>query len=648
MVFTRASLFLRCDALWFAILVLPMAIGHRMEATPSVMGGQTSSSFQEMQHAASALSRISQSLTEGPQVLQPHIDDEVNAMIGMFWPHISASIEHLLKTDVLQLLQGLPGMGKVSFKSLDLHTDEPAVQLVEVRKTDERNVRLTVRFDHRVKKEVALQMGRVVVGIKNMRVAGDAVVRFDSILNTFPIVGGIALQCADLPRISYDLTGIASPLSMPGINGFIRGAIDSVISQYLMGANRFAFAWSDAVNISALRHPPPVGLLRVTAGDGVDLRSAVRKKAVATNTQIQVRLGGETDKFSANTKLQLDRSTVDFLAWDEGQRIYATVFEKKAHRALSEPSTFLGTTQAVPLRDVLKRTGPQELQLFDDSVHNREDGATAKAVSTGLTLGFQMLNLVPTKQGDVFVLRVQVDTIQLPSSMGSSAKVIVMPAGATASASTSPGTVQHGQNLAETELANIVFKLDQKGMSKSDIAEVVNVDEHVVQTVLRRGSSDELVSTHVELSLDSILYIPIEPPKWNSEVEIIVASPLGDEIARGTQRMSSLPFGNPTPRRIYLDGPSCMKKGHLYEPDMPDQPKTTERTPEACQRRCNAVAGCAHFTYWKVARTCHLQNAEATLQRTIWPALTGPPRCLGVDVMIGLSLMGTVASTEPL
>lgn len=54
---------------------------------------------------------------------------------------------------------------------------------------------------------------------------------------------------------------------------------------------------------------------------------------------------------------------------------------------------------------------------------------------------------------------------------------------------------------------------------------------------------------------------------------------------------------------------------------------TREADVFACQRRCSKTDGCMHFSYWKLAGDCHLQDAYALRQTMRYGFVSGPFQC---------------------
>jgi len=75
----------------------------------------------------------------------------------------------------------------------------------------------------------------------------------------------------------------------------------------------------------------------------------------------------------------------------------------------------------------------------------------------------------------------------------------------------------------------------------------------------------------------------------------------------------------------------CYLTGNKYvtgrnSDDMAGQGRTSEESPEACQARCNGVAGCEFFTFW-VDGGCHLQSSAAREKEAAASVISGPKEC---------------------
>lgn len=585
--------------------------------------------------------------TVGPSL---QLNDELNKICSMFWPHVSRMIEDILQTLVLPLLHDLsPKLQGLKFTALDLSSDQPTIRLLDVAKTDGRNFRLIVGVEHNITKrqELSLGLANAKIGIENARVAGEVVVRFDHLLDTIPLVGGIAIQLADLPTIDYKLTGLAAVAGLPGLKGMIAGVIDSVIADQLLGPNRFAVSWSDEVDISKLRHPMPAGMLQVMLGDGVSLASALqvpykRTSQSAAATTIDIRLGSAERHFEMLDESRLANGSSAFIVWNEGQRIYASATDTwlglvSGSSEKVDIGRRLGEIQSIPVREAL-RLGQAQLPFTKD---DRQDGLGH------LSIAFKMLQLVPAMKGDVFMLKVHVDHLMLPYKIQSRSVSVVVQMG-DHKEFTGAGSPRQEQLAVAEELETVMHSMSENGMSTAEIAKIMKVDDDVVNKVLRGESHANLHASHVELVLDSIVYLPLPKRLWEHgettvDISVVSKEQKGSPLASLQQTVKSLPFGDLRPQKIAMDSTECSRTTTKYMPrDMKGQGRTQEPSLDACQRRCARTKGCAHFSYWKVDGGCHLQDSNAAERRDRL-ATSGPPHCSGFDAWLSVSLFGTEA-----
>jgi len=629
---------------------------------PSILG-HAIKSFGSVAEKLVSLQSGPESLAE--QVVIPGADfnTEINEVLMMFWPHLSRMMEDMLQSTLLPKLHEYRMLSSLKFKSLDLQSDQPAVQILEVRKSGGRDFRMTLKAEHNLTKRIDMGLGIVSFGVVNARVSAEVVVRFDHLLDRIPLVGGIALQLADLPTIDYELSGLAALVGFPGIKGMIADAIDSVIEEQLMGPNRFAYSWSESVDIEKLRHPPPAGVLRVVAGDGTNVASALslRSQRHGSNpdmTEVEVHLG------SQRGLLSLRNVSATFMVWDEGQRVGATVWDKSP--PIIVPGFFpedapekhevggrVGIIPRIPVREALK-VRRRDFPLVEDEGQSAsgdlEDWLFAEPadVAGHLTLAFEMLAIVPARSGDFFILKCHVGKIMLPYGMASqSAKVIVKVGSSEAMTATGSPSLQQSSVVAE-ELQSVIFNMAEKKMSTSDIADILQIGADVVDRVLRGESSRDLHPSHVEVTFDSVLYLPVPIAVWEhrgSMVDIAVVPPgqRAPPIASLSREVKSLDFGDSQPHKMTMGKVQCTVSGYKYTPlDMGGQGRSNEPTPVDCQRRCARTPGCAHFSHWPADGACHLQDSDASPAQDRG-ATSGPPKCHGQDAYVGLSLLGTRA-----
>lgn len=98
--------------------------------------------------------------------------------------------------------------------------------------------------------------------------------------------------------------------------------------------------------------------------------------------------------------------------------------------------------------------------------------------------------------------------------------------------------------------------------------------------------------------------------------------------SNATKRKMDGPDGNQSlesnTSNISLDE-ECLQTDQLYlEGDVLEN--STEAEPGSCQKRCQHVAGCAHWSYARESGACFLQNASAR-KAMVKGMISGPPSC---------------------
>jgi len=77
-----------------------------------------------------------------------------------------------------------------------------------------------------------------------------------------------------------------------------------------------------------------------------------------------------------------------------------------------------------------------------------------------------------------------------------------------------------------------------------------------------------------------------------------------------------------------FDQADCFESNRKYHPtNMLGQGRTVVNSPAECQRRCDSVNGCAHFSFWRDGG-CHLQDS-AVYAQVAGGVTAGPPNCQG-------------------
>jgi len=201
----------------------------------------------------------------------------LNSLVQLLWPRIKEYIGELLQTDVEPAInEALPKVfkGSVKFTKVSLGEKCPCLGPLRVerrQKSDDIEVSLGIRFDSDL--NVELTAVGVPVGICRVSLQGQLVVVLGPTMVAPPFFGGVQVFFANPPQLDIHFLGAARVADIPGLRGTVRAAVADAIAGVCVLPRRIAVDLNedDAVDITDLTYPEPVGILRFTLQAGRDL-----------------------------------------------------------------------------------------------------------------------------------------------------------------------------------------------------------------------------------------------------------------------------------------------------------------------------------------------------------------------------------------
>lgn len=356
----------------------------------------------------------------------------LNALFQRLWPQVNRAIEKLAREQVepllrLQLPKPLRG---VRFKRFSLGTVAPNLGPMKVCDTalgKGTELRLGVNMDSDV--DIALDFVVATVGVESLVFSGEVVCRLEPLLNEVPVVGGIVFYFLDPPKLDLKFTGAASVASYPGVMGLIQKVADSVITKFAVLPNVVAIplgAEDQGVDRKKLHVPAPRALLRVTALRANNLMASdVSLFGRATSDPyVRMRISDEDWQTSTVKKtvnpVWKRGNTHDFLVFDPEQTVSIEVFDED----LMSKDDLIGCAQPYMVAEAVTMS-ESEMPLWTPEANFEIDPPTAGT----LEMRLEYLELCDPGQNptgcDVCLLEVDVDSVYLPSSLGSGAALMV-------------------------------------------------------------------------------------------------------------------------------------------------------------------------------------------------------------------------------
>jgi len=304
----------------------------------------------------------------------------------------------------------------------------------------------------------------------------------------------------------------------PWVDGLVRGAVDSAIAGLAVIPNLIVVPLGrkdQGVDLSALKSPPPVGLLQVAPVRASNLKMSDFSLGLgllqkAPDPYIILKVGDQKWKSSRknnNANPTWEGEGALFTIWGLDQSLRADVFD---HDHLTGHD-FLGfSTDAV--KEALAHPGSAS------SMSSRKGQDTGSS----LELAYQWLCIVPGKLSQTLpsVLRLEIDKIVFPAGQGHSVQVVM-----TAAAAASP----HGERKTTTAFyhdihtslkvtpvgAKLMELLKMDKISKEDVMYATGLDETAVDEAISTINANEGRVSRGEIDIHSTLYMPFFPEAVN-------------------------------------------------------------------------------------------------------------------------------------
>jgi len=259
--------------------------------------------------------------------------------------------------------------------------------------------------------ELSLVVLGLPVGVKDLKIDATLIVDNGPLLDKPPLIGGFSLTMPDIPKIEFDLTGIANLAEIPGVRGYIMTMIESFFANKLVLPNRVAYALGDIANgvdPASVRNPPPMGLLKVKVYSAKNLPS--EDWLDESDPFAQIMVGYFSKQWRSKEKTDTKNPV-----WDEKEQVFAcfSLYQKLQVHIMDQDivsaNDFVADVGNVQVRDVIQKVGRKDYPLF------KKDGSEIPGAS--VNMGFDWLVLKsytakPTGPDDgLFVLSFAVDVL---------------------------------------------------------------------------------------------------------------------------------------------------------------------------------------------------------------------------------------------
>jgi len=468
----------------------------------------------------------------------------LNKLVEIAWPQVVAYVQDLLMGSVTQTIRDslprpLKGLG---FTTVLLGETVPRFGPIRSYERNAGEVKVDLVVDYQ--SEVELKIGGVAeveLTVSHITFVGTVSLVLAPLVPVPPFFGGMTVFFTNPPDIQVTFSGLCNLVSFPGVPGLIRRGINTAVAGACVIPNTVSFALADheSVDESMRNSPRPVGLLRLSV---VRATSLVNKDWSLTGKNksdpyVLVQLGGErwqspTISDNLNPEWPAPGNCQDYLVFAREQLLNIQLFDED----LGGQSDSLGRVVPFPLARIFEEGPELTLPLTGDGDVNSGssvtirgewldlrfgpcDGVEATAGPSQLVVGIAIREVTGLGVDAAYPFIVKARLAAGDSDKGAQEK------------ETLPSVPFARQYAVAARLQKIVKKLNSKGMTTEDIADVTDLHEVAVKEFLEGTAAD---SKNVQASADraatlpqfkKILYflVPSEGPEaraWTLHLEL--------------------------------------------------------------------------------------------------------------------------------
>jgi Ca2+-dependent lipid-binding protein len=309
--------------------------------------------------------------------------DWLNKFFGKLWPNINKAAMKIVREQIEPKIKEKCGplKDKIGFKEFTLGETPFVLGPINYYDLGERGMMLRISVNFKSDQDIQIECGPTNVGVKNFSFSGVLTMRFGQLIEEAPVIGSVVLYFLDCPKISFDKTGLAKVLEVPGLSGVVQRAIEDVIAGLVVFPNQIAVCLGteeQGVDLAKVKFPTPIGVLKVRPKCATELSAedwAVFGKATSDPYCI-VKFCDESYETSTVTKTcdpkWPDTDYTYFLVYDRSQAIYCEVWDED----YTNPDDLIGYTAVMRLTEVLAHPDIKEpgIPLFKTLQDPNVDG----------------------------------------------------------------------------------------------------------------------------------------------------------------------------------------------------------------------------------------------------------------------------------
>ncbi|CAE6927885.1 esyt3 [Symbiodinium sp. CCMP2592] len=198
--------------------------------------------------------------------------------VEKMWKYIGLSIEKLLKEDITALIRDeVPMMNSFQFSKCNFGSQSPNFGPLKVRAKDN-CVELLIDMHWTASgSEIEVTVGKMKLGMKDIKLNGPILLVFCPLLGELPITGGMSITFPDPPELTWNWTGLGKALAVDVVRkGIVHAIFQTLVvpSRVYVDIAGLASNRQEELRVETFRSPAPIGALHLAVLEARNLPAA--------------------------------------------------------------------------------------------------------------------------------------------------------------------------------------------------------------------------------------------------------------------------------------------------------------------------------------------------------------------------------------
>ena len=205
-------------------------------------------------------------------------NDIIGGILCAMWPHMTKMIENEILEEVSKAInisiKYIPTIKTFKFTKADIGNVYPRIRNFKLvdNTGDSCIIQMDIEYDGdcKLKMKVGTSVGKIPLGIKNIKLEGTMRVELKDFVDYAPLISAVVAYFTDPPKLDFDLTGTANIADHPWISSTVRRIVVDGICTQLVDPHRIVVPLA-AKCVAKYRWPQPKNLWKITVVEAENL-----------------------------------------------------------------------------------------------------------------------------------------------------------------------------------------------------------------------------------------------------------------------------------------------------------------------------------------------------------------------------------------